>query len=203
MIKQGKITSWNDDKGYGFITPSSGEDKIFAHIKAFKNQVHRPEVNRLVTYILTTDKQGRICAAEVTMLAAAVIKKDDQGNWVLANAYAALFLAFIMFICLVGTAPSWLFAGYLTTSLITYIVYYFDKSAAQKGQWRTQESTLHLLALFGGWPGALAAQQLLRHKSRKKPFRMVFWMTVVLNSCASIVFINPSAVEALKSLLKK
>ena len=201
MIKQGKITSWNDDKGYGFITPSSGEGQVFAHIKAFKYQARRPEVNRLVTYILTTDKQGRICAAEVTMSAAAVVKKDDQGNWVSANAYAVLFLVLMVFFCIFGIAPFWSFVVYFAMSLMTYIFYYFDKSAAQKGEWRTQESTLHLLALFGGWPGALVAQQRLRHKSIKRSFRVVFWITVVLNSCAFIIFINPSAVEILKSLI--
>jgi uncharacterized membrane protein YsdA (DUF1294 family)/cold shock CspA family protein len=203
MIKQGKITSWNDDKGYGFITPSTGRGQVFAHIKAFKYQARRPEVNRLVTYILSTDKQGRICAAEVTMSAAAVVEKDDQCNWVLANAYAVLFLVLIAFFCLFGIAPSWSFVVYLGMSLLTYISYYFDKSAAQKGEWRTQESTLHLLALFGGWPGALVAQQLLRHKSIKRSFRMLFWITIGLNSCAFIVLINPSAVESLKSLIIK
>jgi len=201
MIKYGKITLWNDDKGYGFITPSSGEGQVFAHIKAFKYQARRPEVNRLVTYVLSNDKQGRICAAEVALSAASVVEKDDQGNWVLANTYAVLFLVLITSFCLFGIAPSWSFVVYLAMSLMTYIIYYFDKSAAQKGEWRTQESTLHLFALFGGWPGALVAQQQLRHKSIKRSFRTVFWGTVALNSCAFIVLINPSAVETLKSLI--
>jgi len=203
MIKQGKITSWNHDKGYGFITPSSGEGQVFAHIKAFKYQARRPDVNRLVTYVLSTDKQGRVCATEVTLSAAPVIEKDDQGNWVLANAYAVLFLVLIAFCCLIGIATFWSLVVYLAMSLMTYIFYYFDKSAAQKGEWRTQESTLHLLAVFGGWPGALVAQQRLRHKSIKRSFRTVFWCTVALNSCAFIVLINPSAVETLKSLIIK
>lgn len=204
MIQKGKITSWNDDKGYGFITPSTGEGQVFAHIKSFKYQARRPEINRLVTYILSTDKQGRTCAAEVTMLASAVFEKDDyQGNWALSNTYAALFLVLIIFFCLVGIAPFWSFVVYIAMSLITYFFYYVDKTAAQKGEWRTKESTLHLLALFGGWPGALAAQQMLRHKSIKKPFRTVFLITVALNSCAFIVLINPSAVENLKSLIIK
>ena len=41
--------------------------------------------------------------------------------------------------------------------------------------------TLHGLSLIGGWPGALIAQQVLRHKSRKEEFRFVFWLTVVIN----------------------
>jgi uncharacterized membrane protein YsdA (DUF1294 family)/cold shock CspA family protein len=203
MINQGKITSWNDDKGYGFITPSSGEGQVFAHINAFKYQARRPEVNRLVTYILSTDKQGRICAAEITMSAALVVEKDDQTNRKLSNIFAGLFLGFVAICCLFGIAPSWALVLYLAMSSITYFFYYFDKSAAQKGEWRTQESTLHLLALFGGWPGALVAQQRLRHKSIKRSFRLVFRSTMVLNSCAFIVLIYPSAVETLNLLIKQ
>ena len=154
MIKKGKITSWNDDKGYGFITPSSGEGQVFAHIKAFKYQARRPEVNRLVTYILSTDKQGRICAAEVIMSAAPVVEKNDQGNKGLSIIFAGLFLVFVAICGLFDRVPSWAFVLYLSMSLITFVFYACDKSAAQKGAWRTPESTLHLLALFGGWPGA-------------------------------------------------
>jgi uncharacterized membrane protein YsdA (DUF1294 family)/cold shock CspA family protein len=201
MIKQGKITSWNDDKGYGFITPNSGEDQIFAHIKAFKYQARRPEVNRLVTYILSTDKQGRICAAEITMSAAPVVGKNDQGNMGLSIIFAGLFLVIIAICGFFGRVPSWAFVLYLTMSLTTYVFYYCDKSAAQRGTWRTPENTLHLLALFGGWPGAFVAQQALRHKSKKRSFLEVFWVTVALNSCAFVVLSTPSAVKTLKSFI--
>lgn len=66
-------------------------------------------------------------------------------------------------------------------SLVTFIVYAMDKAAARAGRWRTSEATLHLLALACGWPGALVAQQQLRHKSAKRQFRVVFWATVWLN----------------------
>ena len=171
MIKKGKISSWNDDKGYGFITPSSGEDKIFVHIKAFKYQARRPEVNRLVTYILSTDKQGRICAAEVTMPAAQIIEKVHQGNRRFSNIFAGLFLGIVAICGVFDIAPYWVIVIYLAMSSITFFFYYVDKSSAQKGEWRTPENTLHLLALLGGWPGALIAQQILRHKSQKITFR--------------------------------
>jgi uncharacterized membrane protein YsdA (DUF1294 family) len=72
---------------------------------------------------------------------------------------------------------------YLAASVLVFIAYAIDKSAAQNDQWRTKESTLHLFALVGGWPGALVAQRLFRHKTSKKSFQTVFWATVVLN-CA-------------------
>lgn len=63
-------------------------------------------------------------------------------------------------------------------SVITLATYAWDKRAARRQAWRTPEATLHLLALAGGWPGALAGQAWLRHKSRKIGFQIVTWLTV-------------------------
>ena len=76
-----------------------------------------------------------------------------------------------------------------------------DKSAARSGGWRTQESTLHGLSLIGGWPGALIAQQVLRHKSRKEEFRFVFWLTVVINVCVLGWLFTDSGRAVLEGLL--
>ena len=74
---------------------------------------------------------------------------------------------------------------------MTFIAYAFDKSKAQQGAWRTAESTLHMLALIGGWPGAAIAQQRLRHKSQKRAFRNMFWFTVVINVGALFWLLSP------------
>ena len=70
---------------------------------------------------------------------------------------------------------------YLLASSVTFAAYAADKSAARNGQRRIRERTLHLCAFAGGWPGALAAQMLLRHKTRKQPFQIIFWLTVLLH----------------------
>jgi uncharacterized membrane protein YsdA (DUF1294 family) len=67
---------------------------------------------------------------------------------------------------------------------LTFLVYSFDKNAAQRGQWRTQENTLHLLSALGGWPGAWLAQQMLRHKTRKTTFQVAYWFSVVAHWAA-------------------
>jgi uncharacterized membrane protein YsdA (DUF1294 family) len=76
---------------------------------------------------------------------------------------------------------------YLIASVLTFIVYANDKAAAMSGRWRTRERTLHLLSLAGGWPGALVAQRVLRHKGRKASFQIVFWLTVIVN-CAVVLW---------------
>ncbi len=76
-----------------------------------------------------------------------------------------------------------LLLAYLAMSAATYLAYARDKSAARAGRRRTPEKALHLMALLGGWPGALLAQRRLRHKSSKTAFLAVFWLTVAANLC--------------------
>jgi len=88
---------------------------------------------------------------------------------------------------------------YVGASLITFLVYAVDKSAAERGFRRVPESWMHTLALAGGWPGALIAQQALRHKSVKQPFRTVCWMTVLLNCGVFIWLLTPDGATTLHS----
>ena len=98
---------------------------------------------------------------------------------------AAAFLAFVGAAAYLGKLPVAVLALYLAASLIAFVAYALDKSAARNGAWRTQEGTLHFFGVIGGWPGALAAQRLLRHKTRKRPFQVVFWSIVAFN-CAAL-----------------
>jgi uncharacterized membrane protein YsdA (DUF1294 family) len=75
---------------------------------------------------------------------------------------------------------------YLIASTITFIVYGIDKAAAIGGVWRIPEAFLHLLGLAGGWPGALIAQRIFRHKSRKASFQVAFWIVAALNTAAAL-----------------
>ena len=117
-------------------------------------------------------------------------------------------LAAILFLVLVGVAvaagllPFEVLLVYLSARLITFGIYAWDKSAARVGASRTPENTLHLLALAGGWPGALIAQQTLRHKSRKASFQVVFWVTVVLNFAVLAWLFTDAGAEMLRSVLQ-
>ena len=62
-------------------------------------------------------------------------------------------------------------------SLFAFLAYGWDKRRARLDGRRVPEKTLHLLALSGGWPGALAGQKTFRHKTQKVSFQIVFWMT--------------------------
>ena len=71
--------------------------------------------------------------------------------------------------------------AYALASLFSFCQYWMDKQSAQKGRWRTPENSLHIAELVGGWPGALVAQQVLRHKTRKVSFQLVFCGIVALH----------------------
>lgn len=85
---------------------------------------------------------------------------------------------------ILGYTPLLIPVLFLVISALTFAIYYKDKAAAIKGSWRTPEKTLHILSLIGGWPGALIAQQKFRHKTQKTSFRIVFWLTLIVNISA-------------------
>lgn len=91
------------------------------------------------------------------------------------------FLALYAWASLMRALPLAVGLGYLGASLLCFALYALDKSAARRGARRTPERMLLVLGLLGGWPGAVLAQQWLRHKTAKLSFRAAFWCTVLLN----------------------
>jgi len=87
-----------------------------------------------------------------------------------------------------GSFPPAAAALYLAASVAAFVVYGLDMSAARTNARRMPETTLHILALMGGWPGALIGQRVFHHKSRKRSFQLVFWATVAAN-CAALVWL--------------
>ena len=71
--------------------------------------------------------------------------------------------------------------AYTVASLVAFGLYWYDKQQARTGQWRTPENVLHGVEPLGGWPGALVAQQVFRHKTRKVSYQVFFWLIVALH----------------------
>lgn len=196
MRIKGKLKSWNDDRGFGFIDPIQGGREVFVHIKAFGPRSGRPQVNDLVWFEIELGPQGKNGAKNVEFVrrATARSKVDRESLGQRGTGTLVAIPGFVLLYVIVGIVwepPFILAAIYAGTSGATFVAYARDKSAAQRGAWRTSEGTLHLLALTGGWPGALLAQQLLHHKSTKSEFRRVFWGTVILNVAGFLLFCSP------------
>ncbi|MEQ4537964.1 MAG: DUF1294 domain-containing protein [Billgrantia sp.] len=181
MRHEGKLTEWNDAKGFGFITPATGGPRVFVHISAFPRDGRRPTLNEPITYHLTRDSQNRPRAQKALYLKAARHASPRSRGLMLASAIAAAFFALLAALSALGHMPMQLLAAYALLSVITFAMYGIDKAAAGKGRRRTPEATLLFAGLIGGWPGALVAQRLFRHKTRKQPFQAIFWCGLVVN----------------------
>ena len=101
-----------------------------------------------------------------------------------AVAVAAVLFAAVAGLVALGRVHVAVLVAYILLSVVLYALYGADKAAALDGRRRTPEKSLQLLALLGGWPGALIAQRRFRHKTRKQPFQAMFWIAVVLNCLA-------------------
>ena len=215
--QQGHIKKWQDDKGFGFIETGTGES-VFFHVSAFKAQ-RRPEIGEQVDFTVGQDNQGRLQAKDVQELSF-VQQKMAQKNQKIrqrnhkrsaqaefeAGQKKRLFLGIgfygVVILLAVMNKLSWLvIAWYVILGVITYGMYAKDKAAAQNGDWRTPESTLHLLSTLGGWVGALVAQTYLRHKSQKPEFRIVYYLTVIINLAGLLfIMVNGGDLTGLKAL---
>jgi len=99
-----------------------------------------------------------------------------------------LVLAVVCALPLIGSVSFWVqgvsfipLAAYGFVSVLAFFLYWRDKHKARTDGRRTPENILHAVELAGGWPGALLAQQVLRHKTRKVSFQILFWVIVLLH----------------------
>lgn len=194
MRYQGKIIKWNDEKGFGFVVPKGGTQTVFVHARAFSQRQRRPGVDAEISYELGSDAQGRCCAVNVRYAderQATIALRISVVPMLVAISFSAL-LAFLVG---AGRMPVLVAVVYLLASLATFLAYALDKHAAQAGQRRTPEQTLFLMGLVGGWPGAIAAQQFLRHKSTKREFQAFFWLTVIVNGGALVWLSSPDGAD--------
>ncbi|MBE9610716.1 DUF1294 domain-containing protein [Chitinilyticum piscinae] len=185
MLKEGILSQWHDDKGYGFVTTPDGT-RYFLHIKAIKRTGNaRPNIDDPVTFQARQDEKGRWLAtsAVVGNLARETSRKRDHAvaksdliDWL------TLALLPVLAVLILRTDHVQLLAlACLIFSTIAFAAYGLDKARAQSGAWRIAEGTLHGWALLGGWPGAWLAQRVFRHKTRKGSFRCMYLATLLLN----------------------
>lgn len=200
MNKKGILTAWNDAKGFGFITPEGGGERVFAHISVYAGR-GRPVSDRKVAYSITKDSQGRPRAGRFQYAGAAKVGSNiAPGVW-LAAAIVLVFFTLLAGMFQRGYLPIAIPAAYGGVSLLLFVMYWIDKRAAQRGGQRTAENTLHLFELCGGWPGALMAQQVFRHKTRKGSYQFAFWLAVLANLGALGWLLVASGASAMRQQL--
>ncbi len=143
---------------------------------------------------LNSDGKKRAKRVQIIRPSRTVMRKRNQSpaSWGTATFIAIpLFLVVFVVTALVWRVPVWVAGLYLIMSVACFITYAVDKSAAVAGRRRISEDALIFFGLVGGWPGAIIAQQVLRHKSIKAEFRSSFWGSVVVNVVFFIALNSP------------
>ncbi|HKJ60850.1 MAG TPA: cold shock and DUF1294 domain-containing protein [Hyphomicrobiales bacterium] len=199
---RGRITDWNDDRGFGFIEPESGGERVFLHISGMVRGSRRPAIGDVVSYVITRTSDGKTRAANVRPAGFAAAWNALMSRRVLLSIVALSVFPVLWWFVKQGGFPALLFWFVTGMSLVTFALYGLDKWTAIRETQRTPENTLHICALLGGWPGALLAQQVFRHKSSKRSFQITFWFTMVLN-CGVLGFMGtPTGAALVRQILE-
>jgi uncharacterized membrane protein YsdA (DUF1294 family)/cold shock CspA family protein len=182
----GILKTWNDERGFGFIEPMQGGPQLFVHIKSFPSGTGRPSIGTVLTFEVEAGSDGKkkACSVQYPVRERHRPRSMDEAPapWTVPRVLVIpLFVGIYALVVWNYGFSQPVLLTYLGLSLLAFLAYAHDKSAAESGRWRTSEQTLHLFSVAGGWPGALFAQQLLRHKTSKKNFVYTFWLTVLLN----------------------
>lgn len=197
MRLAGKIIEWNDERGFGFIAQNGGSQRVFVHVRDFEGRARRPVVGDPVTYEPGQDARGRPMATRVRNARQPAAKPQSSTSRFPRTAVALVALAGVGAGVFAGLLPLVVGFAYLFMSGVSYFMYWADKSAAQNDARRTPEANLHLVDLLCGWPGALLAQQQLRHKTVKQPFVALFWLTVLINIASVAWLVHSGMLEGI------
>jgi len=198
---RGRIAVWNDNRGFGFISPDSGGDRLFFHVSGMARGASRPSVGDSVSYEMSTASDGKARAVNVRPAGLGAVSGMLMSKRMLFSAAALLPFPVLWRLVDTGKLPASSLWGFAGMSALTFVLYGLDKWAAQRKAQRTAENKLHFFALLGGWPGGLLAQQVFRHKSSKRSFQITFWTTVVLNVCVLGAVASTAGAVFIKSLI--
>lgn len=207
MERLGKLVEWNDGRGYGFIVAVDAPgQRYFLHVHEYRRMGRRPEVGELLRFVAERQPDGRWRAVDVAravsvahrQVRATTGRRHDRASpltW-LPPVLVVLLGALLAWAAWHGRLPALLPMGLLAINAVTFVAYWIDKRAAQAQARRTPEATLHLLELLGGWPAAWLAQRVLRHKSRKENYRLVFLAAAFVNLAAMALFLIGKPIAA-------
>ena len=190
---RGQLTTWKDQRGFGFIQPADGSQEIFLHISELKDATRRPQVGDTIYYhAVAEDGKVRACNAFIlgarNKLPSTSLSRKITSNTASRHSLLILEALLLAVLPLVGSIHfAWMTGNpvpsilYLAMSPLTFALYADDKSRAKRGNWRISEKRLHLCELAGGWLGGFIAQRKLRHKNRKQSYQIVFWGIVIIH----------------------
>lgn len=180
MEQTGRLESWNDERGFGFIAPQGGGERIFVHINCLTRIATRPRVGDVVQFELGPGRGGRPAARRARIAGANPVIPTRRGEPVRPRPFGGremrrLLLATLLTAVLlagIGVAglPALLGWAYLLLGAASLLAYGIDKRSAETDRWRVSEARLHRLDLGFGIIGGLAGQAVFGHKTAKRGF---------------------------------
>ncbi|MCH7335772.1 DUF1294 domain-containing protein [Acinetobacter sp. NIPH 2699] len=200
MRDQGRLVEWFDDKGYGFIQPNDAKkERVFLHIKDFARTGPRPIVGCALDYLVILDERGRYRAQQVVYLKAsqviehkaAPVRPTTATGWSSMKVGIGVYIVFMVIASFSKLLPPFTLLFVSLMNALSYWLYSQDKEAAQLGNRRIPEQTLHIVDSLGGWCAGWLAQQKLRHKTQKQPFRKIYFCTIAFHILLICWLISP------------
>jgi len=193
MAEQGELIEWDDDRGFGFIRPHGGQDRLFVHISQIGRIATRPRVGDTLTYSIGRGRNGGPAAVRVSIAGANPFKAralargaepaSAPSHHHQLRTWLGLFLLALLAIgWLTGSVPTVMALVYLVLSAASAWLYYADKQSAEAGEWRTSEDMLHGIDLAFGVIGGLLAQQIFRHKTAKRGFAAITYVIAAVHA---------------------
>lgn len=200
--EKGILEDWHDARGFGFIRRPGG-GKLYVHMKSIGKSTERPKAGDILSYEVGTGANGRPAAVEVTIIrplqsktaGIAHVKGSERvaaqperreptpgmRHISMRTAAAATIIVLLGNNIMLGRFPVWVGLLYLIGGIASWMLYYADKRAAERREWREPERILHLADLTFGIIGGLLAQHVLRHKTYKPGFVMVTALITALH----------------------
>ena len=191
--EKGILEDWNDARGFGFIRRPTGADKLYVHIKSIGKSIERPKAGDILSYEVGQAPNGRPAALSVQIirpLQAATVAlpsgaeaqaKPGLKRISMRIAAAATIIVLVGNDIMLDRFPVWVGLLYILGGVATWLLYYADKRAAERREWREPERILHLADLTFGIVGGLLAQHVLRHKTYKPGFVMITALITALH----------------------
>lgn len=180
MQQTGRLESWNDARGFGFIAPQGGGERVFVHINSLTRIATRPRVGDVVHFDIGPGRDGRPAARRARIAGANPVIPTRRGLPTQPRPFggremrrlllAALLTGVMVAGIVVAGLPALLGWAYLCMGAASLIAYGVDKRSAETDRWRVSEASLHRLDLGFGIIGGLVGQAAFGHKTAKRGF---------------------------------
>lgn len=178
---EGRLVSWDDARGFGFIEAGGFAQPVFVHAKFLRQRHPRPEAGDRLSFAKGVGRDGGPAAVDVEIVGAPTPPKTPPRRGMLDISRLAAAVAILVGAGLayaLGRAPVWFPGVYFAMTLGSGLAYWLDKVFAREQRPRVRESMLHFSDALFGIAGGLFAQHVFRHKTRKRGFiamtRLIF-----------------------------